>query len=114
MGGQAKDGGKSTQACVRSAGGMVSSESSSTADGTAPEAHAKALGPLRVLRDHRQRQPPPGIPGGRAKDMATGTVSAAPGQNNAVAGVPSAGEALPTSECTCGSRTAEPRSELMR
>ena len=80
MGGQTEDGEEPTQACVHSAVGMVSKESAPSDQGTAPEAHAKAARPLRVLRDHWQLPQPSGIPGGSAKDLATQAVSATPRQ----------------------------------
>ena len=78
MGGQTEDGEEPTQACVISAVGMVSKKSAPSDQGAAPEAHAKAARPLRVLRDHWQLLQPPGIPGGSAKDLATQAVSATP------------------------------------
>ncbi len=78
MGGQTEDGEQPTPARALRAVGMVPQEPAPSAQGAAPEAHAKAARPLRVLRDYWQLLQPPGIPGGSAKDLATTAVSAPP------------------------------------
>jgi group II intron reverse transcriptase/maturase len=78
MGGQTKDGEEPIQASVIRAVGMVSPESASSDQGTAPETHAKAARPFRVLRDYWQLPQPQGFPRGSAKDLETLAVSATP------------------------------------
>ena len=89
-------------------------QSASADQGSAPEAHAEAARPLRVLRDHWQLRQPPGFPGGSAKDLAALAVSATPRRSRHVARVPSSGEAIQSSHGPSGPRPAEPRSEVMR
>src|SRR5271165_896873 len=78
MGGQTEDGAQPTQACVIGAVGMVSKASAPSDQGAAPEAHAKAARPLRVLRDHWQLRQPSEISGGSARDLETSAISATP------------------------------------
>src|SRR5271166_1243812 len=114
MGGQTQDGEEPTQACACSAVGMVPKTSASSDQGTASEAHAKAAGPLRVLRDHWQLFQPQGFPRGGAKDLETLALSATPRRRRHMVRVLSPGEALQSSARSGGPRPAEQRSEVMR
>ena len=114
MGGQTEDGEEPTQASALSAVGMVSKKPAPSGQGAAPEAHAKAARPLRVLRDYWQLLQPPEISGGSATDLAISAVSASPRQAHDVAQIRSSGGAIPTSPRPSGSRPTEQRSEFMR
>ena len=114
MGGQTEDGEEPTQASACSAVGMVSKKSAPSDQGAAPEAHAKAARPLRVLRDHWKLLQPPGISGGNAKDLETPAVSASPRQANDVGPDSFVWRSDTVFPRPRGPRLAGQRSEVMR
>ena len=94
--------------------GVVPAKPAHFGQGTTPEAHAKAAGPLRVLRDHWQLRQPSAISGRHAKVMVPPAVSASPRPTTNVAPIPSPGEAVQSSPRPRGPRLGEQRSEVMR
>jgi hypothetical protein len=114
MGGQKEDGEKPTQAHAGSADGLVSEKPPLSDQGAAPEAHGKAAGPLRVLRDYWQLLQPSEISGKSATDLATQAVSATPRQAPDVVQVRSSGGAIQSSPSLRSPQPGGQRSEVMR
>jgi hypothetical protein len=114
MGDRTEDGEEPTQACTRSAVGMVPEKSAPFDQGAAPQAHGKAARPLRVLRDYWKLLQPPGISGGSSRDLETPAFSASPRQTDDVAPFPPSGEALQYSPRPLGPRFGGSGSAVMR